>query len=105
MFRVIAYCGLEVQKPTQALQSVKDYTNTLDRNPKWVSTWPSLIYGLKYLCGFLHLKPIVGCQISTLIFVFSFVERSPYAYPIKNILKTAKFFPTWGFNQRYYPGL
>jgi hypothetical protein len=38
------YCGLEVQKLTQVLQSVKDYTNILDRNPKWVSTLPSLIY-------------------------------------------------------------
>jgi hypothetical protein len=28
-----------------------------------------------------------------------------YIYPIKNILRTAKFLPAWGFNQRYFPGL
>jgi hypothetical protein len=38
------YCGLEVQKPTQALKSVKDPGNTFDRNPKWSRTLPSLIY-------------------------------------------------------------
>jgi hypothetical protein len=34
----------------------------------WAFTW------LRCLGGFLHLKPTVGCQISTLIFEFSFVE-------------------------------
>jgi hypothetical protein len=38
------YCGLEVQKPTQALKSVKGPGNTLDLNPKWSRTLPSLIY-------------------------------------------------------------
>jgi phage shock protein PspC (stress-responsive transcriptional regulator) len=38
------YCGLEVQKPTQALQSIKGPANTFDWNPKWVRTLPSLIY-------------------------------------------------------------
>ena len=37
-------CGLEVQKPTQALQSVKGPGNTLDWHPKWSRTLPSLIY-------------------------------------------------------------
>jgi hypothetical protein len=37
-------CGLEVQKPTQALKSVKDPGNTFDLNPKWSRTLPSLIY-------------------------------------------------------------
>jgi hypothetical protein len=37
-------CGLEVQKPTQALMSVKDTGNTFDLNPKWSRTLPSLIY-------------------------------------------------------------
>jgi hypothetical protein len=37
-------CGLEVQKPTQALKSVKGPGNTVDRNPKWSRTLPSLIY-------------------------------------------------------------
>jgi hypothetical protein len=35
---------LEVQKPTQALQSVKGPSNTFDLNPKWSRTLPSLIY-------------------------------------------------------------
>jgi hypothetical protein len=38
------YCGLEVQKPIQALKSVKDPGNTFDLNPKWSRTLPSLIY-------------------------------------------------------------
>ena len=37
-------CGIEVQKPTQALQSVKGAANTFDWNPKWAITLPSLIY-------------------------------------------------------------
>jgi hypothetical protein len=28
-----------------------------------------------------------------------------YEYPMKNILRTKKFLPTWGFNQRYFLGL
>jgi hypothetical protein len=39
-------CGLEVQKPTQVLQSVKGQRNTFDWNPKWARTFPSLIYFL-----------------------------------------------------------
>jgi hypothetical protein len=38
------YCRLEVQKPIQALKSVKDPGNTFDLNPKWSRTLPSLIY-------------------------------------------------------------
>jgi hypothetical protein len=38
------YCGLEVQKHTQALKSVKGPGNTFDLNPKWSRTLPSLIY-------------------------------------------------------------
>jgi hypothetical protein len=37
-------CGLEVQKPTQALKSVKGPGNTFDLNPMWSRTLPSLIY-------------------------------------------------------------
>jgi hypothetical protein len=33
-----------VQKPTQALQSVKGQDNTFDWHPKWTRTLPSLIY-------------------------------------------------------------
>jgi hypothetical protein len=39
-------CGLEVQKPTQALKSVKGPGNTIDLNSKWSRTLPSLIYFL-----------------------------------------------------------
>jgi hypothetical protein len=39
-------CGLEVQKPTQALKSVKGPGNTFDINHKWSTTLPSLIYFL-----------------------------------------------------------
>jgi hypothetical protein len=42
------------------------------------------------LGGFLHLKPTVGCQISTLIFEKQIMEGGLYKYPMKNILKTAK---------------
>jgi hypothetical protein len=38
------YCGLEVQKPTQALKTVKGLGITFDINPKWSRTVPSLIY-------------------------------------------------------------
>jgi hypothetical protein len=38
------YCGLEVKKPTQALQSFKGPGNTFDINYKWSITLPSLIY-------------------------------------------------------------
>jgi hypothetical protein len=55
---------------------------------------------LMCLGGFLHLKPTAGCQISTLIFGFFFGGR-----PMKNCQRTAKFFLTWGLNQRYCPGL
>jgi hypothetical protein len=74
------YCGLEVQKPTQALKSVKDPGNTFDINHKWSRTLPS-IFEKKLWSGGL------------------------YKYPMKNILRTAKFLTTWDFNQRYCPGL
>jgi hypothetical protein len=32
------------------------------------------------------------------------VEGVLYEYPMKNIFMTAKFLPTWGFNQRHYLG-
>jgi hypothetical protein len=34
------YCGLEVQKPTQELKSVKDPGNNVDLIPKWSRTLP-----------------------------------------------------------------
>jgi hypothetical protein len=55
--------------------------------------------------GFLLIKPTVGCQISTLIFEKNIMEGALYKYSMKNILRTAKFLPTWDFNQRYFLGL
>jgi hypothetical protein len=38
------HCGLEVQKPTQALKFVKGLGNTIDLSSKWLRTLPFLIY-------------------------------------------------------------
>ena len=46
----------------------------------------------------MHLKPIAGCQISTLIFEIKIVEGDIYKYHMKNISRTAKFLPTWGLD-------
>jgi hypothetical protein len=48
----------------------------------------------------LHLKPTVGCQISTLIFENKIVEGGVYEYHMNNILRTAKFLLTWGLDKR-----
>jgi len=78
------------------------------------SSWPIGVYvkGIarafqwhKCLGGFLHLKPTAGCQISTLIFEFFFMEGGLYKYLMKNISRTAKFLTNWGLCQRYCPGL
>jgi hypothetical protein len=57
------------------------------------------------LGGFLHLKPTVGCQISTLIFEKQIMEGGLYKYPMKNILKTAKVLITWGLSQGIAPNI
>jgi hypothetical protein len=57
---------------------------------------------LKFLGGTMHLKPTAGGQISTLIFGFG---GEPYAYPMKNYRRTAKFFATWSLSKRYCSGL
>jgi hypothetical protein len=69
-------------------------------------TWPEAPLGvsikgigraynwLKCLAVFLHLKPTAGCQISTLILDFLLMEGGLYKYPMKNILRTAKFLTT-----------
>jgi hypothetical protein len=38
-------CGLEEQKPTQALKSVKGPGNTFDLSPKWARTLPFIKNG------------------------------------------------------------
>jgi hypothetical protein len=43
----------------------------------------------------MHLKPIVGCQISTLIFEKKNVEGGLYKYPMKNISRTERFLPVF----------
>jgi hypothetical protein len=42
----------------------------------------------------MHLKPTAWCQISTLIFENKLWRGGLYKYPMKNILRTAKFLPT-----------
>jgi hypothetical protein len=37
---LILCCGLEVERPNQALQSVKGAVNIFDINPKWKRTLP-----------------------------------------------------------------
>jgi hypothetical protein len=69
-------CGLEGQKSTQKLKSVKDLGNTFDLSSKWARTLPSLIY--------LSWDKIV--------------EGGLYYYPMKNISRTAKFLPTWSLD-------
>jgi hypothetical protein len=54
------------------------------------------------LGGFLHLKPTAGYQISRLIFEKQIVEGDLYEYPMKNILRTAKFCPL-GFKSKVFP--
>ena len=39
------------------------------------------------------------------IFEKKIMEGGLYKYPMKNILRTAKFLTTWGLSQRYCPGL
>ena len=52
---------------------------------------------LKCLGGIMHLKYTAECQISTLIFEKKRKkEGGLYKYPMKNISRTAKFFPTFG---------
>jgi hypothetical protein len=71
------YCGLQAQKPTQALKSIKGPGNTFDLSPLGISVKgiARTFNRLKCLGGFLHLKSTVGCQISTLIFDFFFMEE------------------------------
>ena len=64
--------------------------------------WPAFNW-LKCLCGFIHLKPTAGSQISTLLFEKKLWRGGLYKYPMKNILRTAKFLPTWDVDQRYCP--
>jgi hypothetical protein len=71
------YCGLEVQKPTEALKSVKGPSNTFDLSSKWLRTLPSLIYfswdiyrdppsikKIKYQCW--YLTPCCGLEVQKL---------------------------------------
>jgi hypothetical protein len=73
-------CGLQVQKPTQALKSVKDPGNTFDINHTWSRTLPSLIYFLWVMEGGL------------------------YKYPTKKYIKDGKFLDHLGLKSKVLPG-
>jgi hypothetical protein len=45
----------------------------------------------------MHLKPTAECQILILIFEKKLWKGGLYKYPIKNISRTAKFLPTFGY--------
>jgi hypothetical protein len=45
----------------------------------------------------MQLNPTAGCQISILIFEKQLWRGGFYKYPIKNISRTAKFLPTFGY--------
>jgi hypothetical protein len=47
--------------------------------------------------------PTAGYQISTLIFEMLLWKGGLYKYPINNILRTAKFLPTWILSQKIFP--
>ena len=67
-------CGLEVQKPTQALTSVKGPCITYDLNPKWARTLPlGIVHGIfiepplppqnKFKCQSWYLTPCCGLEV------------------------------------------
>jgi hypothetical protein len=78
------------------------------RTAKFLSTWG---FNQRYCLG-LYLPEVPGwvspsqahssvSNINFDIWIF-FCGDGLYEYPMKNILRTAKFLPTWGFNQRYW---
>jgi hypothetical protein len=56
-------------------------------------------------CGLEVQKPTQAFTNIIFDIRFFLMEGGLYEYPMKNILRTAKFLPAWGFNQRYFPGL
>jgi hypothetical protein len=54
--------------------------------------------------GFCTSSPQQGVKYQ-LYYYYFFMEGGLYKYPMKNIIKTAKFLTTWGLSQRYCPGL
>jgi hypothetical protein len=60
--------------------------------------FPGTLNDLSALVGFCTSSPQQG--VATLIFWFLFGE--PYKYPMNNWHRTAKSFPTWGLDQRYF---
>ena len=85
------YISHENYRRTANFFATWGFTNGIARAFNW----------LKYLVGIMHLKPTAGCQISTLIFGLGGI----HAYPMANYRRTAKFFVTWGLDQRYCPNL
>jgi hypothetical protein len=85
------YCGLEVRKPTQALQSVKDPANTFNWNPNWVRTLPSLIYfngicigtpmqKIKFKYQSWYLTPYYGIEVQKPTQALQFVKCPPNTF-------------------------
>jgi hypothetical protein len=87
-------CGLEVRKPTQALQSVKCPANTFDWSPKWARTLPSLIYFSWDI--YRDPPPQKKIQISKLIFdtlLWAWGAETPPS--IKGPVNTFDWSPKW----------
>jgi hypothetical protein len=101
--------GLRCRNPTRHLSPLK--AQEIHLIDWWrQSSWPHVVYvkgiarafnWLKCLGGFLHRKPTVGCQISTLIFDFFLWRGSLYKYSMKNILRTTKFLTN---QSKVFPG-
>jgi hypothetical protein len=85
--------------------------NNILRTAKFLPTWG---FNQKYFPGLLLTEvpgwvsaPQAYSRMSNISFDiwFFFKEGGLYKYPMKNILRTAKFLTTWGLSQRYFPGL
>jgi hypothetical protein len=100
-------CGLEVQKPTQALNSANGPGNTFYLIPKWSRTLPSLInfsWNIYRDLRFLHLKSATGCQISTLIFDVFLWRRGSLSISQEKYIKEGKVLARLGFQSKIFPG-
>jgi hypothetical protein len=100
--KVLAHLGFQSKVSVGSLiQSVKGSDYIIHWSRKWARTLPSLTY----FSWDIHRDPPPQNKFQiSLIFDF-FLEWGLYKYPMKNILRTEKFFPTWGFNEWYSPSL
>jgi len=65
---------------------------------------PGPLTDLSALVGFWTSSPQQGVKYHLSYLRFRFVEGGLYKYPMKNILRTAKFLPTWNLSQIYCSG-